>query len=70
MDTNLTDKPTQKRGFAALNPEKRRAIAKMGGSSVRPEDRAYSKDRALAAAAGAIGGSRPAALTEWKMLVG
>lgn len=46
----------QPRGFARLSPERRREIASMGGKSVAPADRAFSKDRYLAAAAGRIGG--------------
>lgn len=40
------------RGFALLSPERRREIASLGGKSVAPDDRAFSKDRNLAAAAG------------------
>ena len=46
------------KGFAAMDPEKRRAIAAMGGRAVKAEDRAYSKSRAKAVAAGRVGGSR------------
>lgn len=46
----------QNRGFACMDPEKRRAIARKGGASVPSEKRAYAKDRGLAAAAGRKGG--------------
>ena len=46
------------KGFAAMSPEKRRAIAAMGGRAVKAEDRAYSKSREKAAASGRKGGSR------------
>ena len=44
------------RGFALLTPERRREIASLGGKSVAPVERAFSKDRNLAAAAGRVGG--------------
>lgn len=51
--------PTKaKRGFAAMSPDRRREISAKGGSSVPAEKRAFSQDRALAAAAGKTGGSR------------
>jgi len=46
-----------KRGFASMSPEKRREIASKGGKSVRPENRAFTKNRALASNAGKKGGS-------------
>ena len=59
----MIDAPTKKpRGFAAMTPERRREVAAKGGSAVRPENRAYAKDRTLAETAGRKGGlkSRPA----------
>lgn len=50
------DKPKQRRGFAAMTPERRTEIARKGGASVAPENRSFSKDRALSVAAGAKGG--------------
>jgi general stress protein YciG len=44
------------RGLATLTPEKRRAIASMGGKALSPEQRSFSQDRALASAAGKLGG--------------
>lgn len=49
-------KPKQRRGFACMDPEKRRAIAAKGGGSVPADKRSFSKDRALAASAGKKGG--------------
>lgn len=45
-----------RRGFAAMSPEKHRAIAARGGAGKAPEDRPFSKDRALASEAGRKGG--------------
>jgi hypothetical protein len=47
----------RKRGLACLSPERRIEIARMGGKSVPPEKRAFSRNAALAADAGRIGGS-------------
>lgn len=44
------------RGFAAMNPERRREIARKGGASVSPEKRSFSKSRDLATSAGRKGG--------------
>jgi general stress protein YciG len=46
-----------KRGFAAMSPERRIKIARLGGKAVPPEKRSFSTDRALAAAAGGKGGA-------------
>ena len=46
----------QKRGFAAMDPEKRRAIASKGGQSVPSEKRSFSQSPELAAEAGRKGG--------------
>ena len=58
----MTDIPTTEtlkrpRGFAAMDPEKRRRIAKLGGAAVKAENRSFSKNRELAAKAGAMGGA-------------
>jgi len=50
-----------KRGFAAMDPEKRRKIASKGGKSVPGEKRGFAKDPELAAQAGRIGGKSVAA---------
>lgn len=47
-----------KRGFAAMTPEKRREIARKGGQAVKPENRAFAKDKGLAAEAGRKGGAQ------------
>ena len=44
------------RGFASMDPERQRAIARKGGESVPNEKRSFSQDRSLAAAAGRKGG--------------
>ena len=56
MPTPETGKPRARRGFAAMNPERRREIARKGGASVPSEKRSFAKDRDLAAAAGRKGG--------------
>lgn len=49
--------PTKsKRGFAAMDPERQRAIARKGGESLAPGQRSFSQDRALAVTAGRKGG--------------
>lgn len=55
-----TDGPKKKstRGFASMTPERRKEVASKGGSSVKGQNRAFSKDRALAQAAGRKGGLR------------
>ena len=44
------------RGFASMDPEKRRAIARKGGESVPNEKRSFSQSPSLAAEAGRKGG--------------
>ena len=58
METS-SEKPTtrSRRGFAAMDPERRREIARKGGASVPSEKRSFAKDRDLAADAGRKGGS-------------
>ena len=46
----------EKRGFAVMDPERRRQIARLGGASVPAAKRSFAKDRELAAAAGRKGG--------------
>jgi general stress protein YciG len=46
-----------KRGFAAMSPERRIKIARLGGKAVPPKKRSFSTDRAFAAAAGGKGGA-------------
>ena len=52
----MNEKPKSRRGFAAMDPDKRKAIAAKGGASVNPENRSFAKNRSLAAAAGSKGG--------------
>jgi general stress protein YciG len=53
------EQPTKmmRRGFAAMDPEKRREIARLGGKAVPAEKRSFSRDPDLAAACGRKGGS-------------
>ena len=57
MTESSEDPPKRKRGLAALSPERRRAIAAMGGRSVPAEKRAFSQDPQFAAKAGRKGGT-------------
>ena len=41
-----------------MSPEKRLEIARKGGQSVKPENRAFAKDKDLAAEAGRKGGAQ------------
>ncbi|MBV9509655.1 MAG: general stress protein [Caulobacteraceae bacterium] len=45
-----------RRGFAAMDKERQREIARKGGASVPDDKRSFSQDRDLAAAAGRKGG--------------
>jgi len=56
LEAWLMKPPKARRGFAAMDPEKRKAIAKKGGASVHPTQRSFAKDRKLAAEAGSKGG--------------
>lgn len=47
---------TSTRGFASMDPEKRREIAAKGGRSVPVEKRSFSQNRELAVSAGRKGG--------------
>ncbi len=51
-----SERPRGRRGFAAMDPERRREIARKGGASVPSEKRSFAKDRDLAAQAGRKGG--------------
>ncbi len=53
----MTDPTPRLRGFAAMTPEARRAIAAKGGAAVPANKRSFSKDPTLAAAAGSKGGA-------------
>lgn len=45
------------RGFASMDPDKRRALASKGGASVPRDKRSFSQNRELAAEAGRKGGA-------------
>ena len=49
-------KTPSRRGFAAMDKDRQREIARKGGASVPDEKRSFSQDRDLAAAAGRKGG--------------
>ena len=51
-----SSKVPARRGFAAMDKERQREIARKGGASVPDEKRSFSQDRDLAAAAGRKGG--------------
>lgn len=53
--------PKARRGFSAMDPEKHRAISRLGGASHAAEQRPFSKSRELASAAGRKGGLGSAA---------
>lgn len=56
----MTEEVTKRRqGFACLSPEQRRAVAAKGGRSVKPENRAYSRDPELARRSAIKGGTAP-----------
>ena len=53
----MTDLPTKPlRGFAAMDPERQREIARAGGKAVPADKRSFTKDPGLAAQAGRKGG--------------
>ncbi len=49
-------KPKSKRGFASMDPERQREIARKGGASVPAALRSFSQNRDLATSAGRKGG--------------
>lgn len=53
----MTKNKRCRRGFAGMDPEKVRQIARMGGAAVPHHLRSFSKDPELAAAAGRKGGA-------------
>jgi general stress protein YciG len=63
MSDEIQEAPRKStRGFASMDREKQRAIARKGGTSVPKEKRSFSQNRSLAAEAGKKGGQsvRPA----------
>src|SRR5271156_2512988 len=57
MTTSETGGKPSRRGFAAMDPERRREIARRGGASVPSDKRSFAQDRDLAANAGRKGGA-------------
>ena len=56
-ETVMMDQPKKSnRGFAAMDPEKQRAIARKGGESVPHHKRSFARNHKLAAMAGRKGG--------------
>jgi general stress protein YciG len=55
VQDSRTRKPAR-RGFAAMDKERQREIARKGGASVPDDKRSFSQDRELAASAGRKGG--------------
>jgi general stress protein YciG len=53
--------PTKGRGFANMDPERRREVAAKGGAHAGANKRSFSKNPELAAAAGRKGGLAAAA---------
>lgn len=56
MEQPAPVKKKARRGFAAMDPEKRRLIAIKGGGSVKAENRSFARYPGLAAEAGRKGG--------------
>ncbi|HEY8213763.1 MAG TPA: general stress protein [Methylocystis sp.] len=52
----MEEQKKSSRGFASMDPEKQRAIARKGGQSVPDEKRSFSQNPDLAARAGRKGG--------------
>ena len=55
-DTDEQRTKTSTRGFASMDPQRQREIARKGGESVPNEKRSFSQDPSLAAQAGRKGG--------------
>lgn len=49
-------KPKSARGFASMDPEKQREIARMGGRAVPSDQRSFARNKDLAREAGRRGG--------------
>jgi general stress protein YciG len=54
--TTMPETKKSNRGFASMDPEKQRQIARKGGQSVPNEKRSFSQNPELAAKAGRKGG--------------
>lgn len=55
--TDSAVKTPRPRGFAAMSPERRTEIARLGGAAVDASKRSFSAKPGLAKSAGAIGGA-------------
>lgn len=55
-NNQTSNRTTSGRGFASMDENQQREIARKGGQSVAPENRSFSKDHDLARQAGAKGG--------------
>jgi uncharacterized protein len=53
----MSEKKKSTRGFASMDPEKQREIARKGGKSVPSENRSFSQNPTLASEAGRKGGA-------------
>jgi general stress protein YciG len=51
-ETPTNAAPQKRKGFASMPPERLKEIATLGGKSVPAENRAFSRNRELASAAG------------------
>ena len=56
MSRERTEEAGAHRGFASMDRDKQREIARKGGANVPHEKRSFAQDRALAAEAGRKGG--------------
>ena len=57
MSEQVTQRTKQRRGFACMDADRRREVARKGGASVPADKRSFTRDRDLAANAGRKGGS-------------
>jgi general stress protein YciG len=55
--TDTTQPTKSRRGFASMDPDRRREIARIGGASVPHDKRSFAQNRDLAADAGRKGGT-------------
>lgn len=66
MTEETPQQAKKKKGFASLSPERLAEIASLGGKSVKPEHRAFSRNRELASMAGKKAGQMPRIKAESK----
>lgn len=55
-EVQMSQEGIKRRGFASMDPEKRKKIASKGGKSVPADRRSFSQDPDLASRAGRKGG--------------